>query len=96
MQQIDAQLRRLQGKKNPLQYIAKEMAKSIRLLCFDEFLVHDVAYAMILAELLQALHHYGVVLVVSSNTRPDELYLNGVHRERFIPAIEIIKKIVRF
>ncbi|HAT8316509.1 TPA: cell division protein ZapE [Legionella pneumophila] len=92
MQQIDAQLRRLQGKKNPLQYIAKEMAKSIRLLCFDEFLVHDVAYAMILAELLQALHRYGVVLVISSNTHPDELYLNGVHRERFIPAIEIIKK----
>lgn len=92
MQQIDVQLRRLQGKKNPLHSIAKEIAKSIRILCFDEFLVHDVAYAMILAELLQALHKYGIVLVISSNTIPDELYLNGVHRERFIPAIEIIKK----
>ncbi|KGP62641.1 ATPase [Legionella norrlandica] len=92
MQQIDSQLRRVQGKKNPLLYIAKEIAKSTRLLCFDEFLVHDVAYAMILAELLQALYKHGVVLVISSNTQPDDLYLNGVHRERFIPAIEIIKR----
>ncbi|CEG55883.1 cell division protein ZapE [Legionella fallonii] len=92
MQQVDAQLRRLQGKKDPLQQVAKEIAKSIRLLCFDEFLVHDVAYAMILAELLQALNAQGVILVISSNTKPDELYLNGVQRARFMPAIELIKK----
>ncbi|CAM2920101.1 cell division protein ZapE [Legionella worsleiensis] len=91
MQQIDFQLRQLQGRKDPLRLIAKKMAKSIRLLCFDEFLVHDVAYAMILAELFQALHAHGVILVVSSNTSPDDLYRNGVHRERFLPAIEIIK-----
>lgn len=92
MQQIDVQLRRLQGQKDPLRQVAKEIAKSVRLLCFDEFLVHDVAYAMILAELLQALHAQGVILVVSSNTKPDDLYLNGVQRARFIPAIELIKK----
>ncbi len=92
MQQIDVQLRRLQGQKDPLRQVAKEIAKSIRLLCFDEFLVHDVAYAMILAELLQALHAQGVILVISSNTKPDDLYLNGVQRARFIPAIELIKK----
>ena len=91
MQQIDAQLRRLQGQKDPLKQIAKDIAKSTRLLCFDEFLVHDVAYAMILAELLQALHAQGVILVISSNTRPDDLYLNGVQRVRFLPAIAIIK-----
>ncbi len=92
MQQIDIQLRKLQGQKDPLRHIAKNLAKTTRLLCFDEFLVHDVAYAMILAELLQALFHHGVILVVSSNTAPDELYLKGVHRERFLPAIELIKK----
>ncbi|MCL9685234.1 cell division protein ZapE [Legionella maioricensis] len=91
MQQIDAQLRRLQGQKDPLKQIAKDIAKSTRLLCFDEFLVHDVAYAMILAELLQALHAQGVILVISSNTKPDDLYLNGVQRARFLPAIAIIK-----
>jgi cell division protein ZapE len=92
MQQIDLKLRQLQGNKNPLQQIAKELAKSIRLLCFDEFLVHDVAYAMILAELFQALESYGVILVISSNTKPDDLYLNGVQRDRFLPAIVIIKQ----
>lgn len=91
MQQIDGQLRRLQGQKDPLRQVAKEIAKSVRLLCFDEFLVHDVAYAMILAELLQALHAQGVILVISSNTKPDDLYLNGVQRARFLPAIELIK-----
>lgn len=90
MQQIDAQLRQLQGQKDPLRQVAKNIAHSTRLLCFDEFLVHDVAYAMILAELLQALHAEGVILVISSNTRPDDLYLNGVQRDRFLPAIAII------
>ena len=90
MQQIDMQLRRMQGQKDPLQQIAKKMAKSIRLLCFDEFLVHDVAYAMILAEFLPALIAHGVILVVSSNTKPDDLYANGVQRKRFLPAIAAI------
>lgn len=92
MQQIDAQLRRLQGQKDPLRSIAKQVAKTTRLLCFDEFLVHDVAYAMILAELLQALISQGVILVISSNTRPDDLYANGVHRKRFLPAIAAVNK----
>ena len=92
MQQIDFKLRQLQGHKDPLRHIAKDIAKSTRLLCFDEFLVHDVAYAMILAELFQALQSHGIILVISSNTRPDDLYLNGVHRDRFLPAIAIIKE----
>lgn len=92
MQQIDAQLRKLQGHKDPLRTIAKHIAQSIRLLCFDEFMVHDVAHAMILAELLKELMNQGVILVFSSNTKPDDLYLNGVHRKRFLPAIELIKQ----
>ena len=92
MQQVDAQLRRLQGTKNPLQHIAAHLAKTTRLLCFDEFLVYDVADAMILSDLLQAILAKGVVLVATSNTSPDNLYANGVHRERFVPAIEIIKQ----
>jgi cell division protein ZapE len=92
MQQIDAQLRRLQGKKDPLRHIATNIAKSTRLLCLDEFLVYDVADAMILAELLQVLFKYQVVLVATANTCPDDLYLDGVHRERFLPAIDLIKQ----
>lgn len=90
MQQVDAQLRKLQGHKDPLRLVAKEIARTTRLLCFDEFLVQDVAYAMILAELLKALHAEGVVLVISANTKPDDLYLNGPHRVRFLPAIALL------
>lgn len=91
MQQIDAQLRRLQGQKNPLHRIASDIADSTRVLCFDEFMVDDVAYAMILADLLQALCDKGVILVATSNTAPDNLYLKGVQRARFLPAIAAIK-----
>lgn len=92
MQQIDYQLRQLQGEKNPLRKIAKKLAKSTHILCLDEFMVHDVAYAMILAELLQNLIAHGVILVISSNIPPDDLYRNGVHRNRFLPAITAIKE----
>lgn len=91
MQQIDAQLRQRQGQKDPLKKIAADLAKTIRVLCFDEFLVHDVAYAMILAELMQALYANGIILVVTSNTLPDNLYLKGVQRKRFLPVINLIK-----
>jgi cell division protein ZapE len=90
MQQIDAQLRQLQGQKNPLKIIAKQLADSTKILCFDEFMVNDVADAMILADLLQALFKQGLVLVATSNTRPDDLYLTGVQRPRFLPAITAI------
>lgn len=91
MQYIDAELRRLQGTRNPIESVAKKLAHRARLLCLDEFLVHDVADALILADLLKQLISLGVVFVITANTKPDDLYLNGVHRERFIPAIELIK-----
>jgi cell division protein ZapE len=91
MQQVDGQLRHFQGQKDPLKRIAANFAKTIRLLCFDEFMVEDVAHAMILAELLQALFAQGMILVATANTRPDELYSHGVQRERFLPAINLIK-----
>jgi cell division protein ZapE len=91
MQQVDAQLRALQGQKDPLNKIAASFAKQNRLLCLDEFLVYDIADAMILARLLEALFAYDVVLVATSNTKPDDLYLKGLQRVRFLPAIDKIK-----
>lgn len=91
MQTIDAELRRLQGHKNPLKQIANELAASTRLLCFDEFMVEDVANAMILGELLPALLKKGIVLAATSNKLPEELYRDGLHRRRFMPAIAAIK-----
>lgn len=91
MQQVDTQLRQLQGQADPLRQIARLWANKVRLLCFDEFMVRDVAHAMILKELLEALFAEGVVFFITSNIPPDELYLNGIHRARFLPAIDLIK-----
>ena len=91
MQQVDAQLRRLQGQANPLHKIAARLAKTTRLLFFDEFMVDDVADAMILSELFQALITHRITLVITSNIRPDELYRNGILRDRFLPVIALIK-----
>lgn len=91
MQQIDQQLRLHQGKKNPLIVISKELAKTTTLLCLDEFMVNDIAYAMILSGLLHALFSEGIVLVTTSNVHPDTLYWDGLQRQLFLPAIELIK-----
>ncbi|MDF1646651.1 MAG: cell division protein ZapE [Legionellaceae bacterium] len=92
MQHVDEALRAHQGRANPLKQIAKKIARDAHVLCLDEFLVEDVADASILAELLNALFKAGVILVVTANTEPDDLYLDGLHRERFLPAIALLKQ----
>jgi len=79
------------GQKNPLQHIARQLAKKYKVLCIDEFIVTNITDAMILSELLHALFKHQVCLVATSNRVPDDLYLNGLQRERFLPAIELIK-----
>lgn len=92
MEYIHEQLRQVQGMKNPLNKIAADFAKQARVLCLDEFLVNDVGDASILALLLKALFREGVVLITTSNTAPENLYLNGINRARFLPAIALIQK----
>ena len=92
MREIHARLRTLSGQADPLELISTEIARELRLLAFDEFHVSDIADAMILARLLELLIEKGVVLVMTSNYRPDELYPNGLQRSRFLPAIEILKR----
>jgi cell division protein ZapE len=79
------------NRKNPLQSIAGELAGKYSVLCIDEFIVTNITDAMILSELLDALFKRRVYLVATSNRIPDDLYLNGLQRERFLPAIELIK-----
>jgi cell division protein ZapE len=90
MQQIDQKLRFLQGQRDPLIRIAKELAKQYQIICIDEFMVEDMAHAMILGELLQALFALRVVIVATSNTKIDDLYRGGLNRERFLPAIALL------
>ena len=74
-----------------LPIVAADIASSASVLCFDEFQCTDVADAMILRRLLEHLMSHGVVLVTTSNRHPDQLYINGIQRESFIPCIEMLK-----
>jgi cell division protein ZapE len=91
MREIHASMRAHAGTQDPLAAIADDIATAQRLLCFDEFHVSDIADAMILGKLLEYLIDRGVVLVMTSNYKPEDLYPNGLQRSRFLPAIEILK-----
>jgi cell division protein ZapE len=90
MREVHRELADLQGTVNPLDKLAENIAKKYRLICFDEFHVADITDAMILHRLLDALFKYGVGLVTTSNFRPDDLYPNGLHRARILPAIALL------
>lgn len=92
MQRVHGDLVALQGQKNPLLQMADKIARESRVLCFDEFFVRDIGDAMILSGLLEALFERGVILVATSNIEPDGLYEDGLQRQRFLPAIELIKQ----
>jgi cell division protein ZapE len=92
MQDVHAGLRRHANKPSPLTHVAGEIAGKVRLLCFDEFSVNDVADAMILAALLEELFRNGVTLVATSNLAPGDLYRDGLQRARFLPAIARIER----
>ncbi|MEO8935307.1 MAG: cell division protein ZapE [Burkholderiaceae bacterium] len=92
MRGIHLELDTLKGMSDPLDEVARRIAKKYRLICFDEFHVSDIADAMILHRLLLALFDLGVVFVMTSNYRPDTLYPDGLHRDRMLPAIALIEE----
>lgn len=92
MQQIHRDLDKYKGEQDSILKVAEQIAKDVRLLCFDEFHVSDIADAMILGRLLDGLFAKGVILVMTSNYPPDRLYPNGLHRDSFLPTIALLNK----
>jgi len=91
MREVHRELQDLKGLQNPLEELGKRIARRFRLICFDEFHVADVTDAMILHRLLESLFAHRVSIVTTSNFHPDGLYPNGLHRDRILPAIALLK-----
>jgi cell division protein ZapE len=92
MREVHRELQELKGTVNPLDELGRRISRRFRLICFDEFHVADVTDAMILHRLLQALFDQRVSIVTTSNFHPDGLYPDGLHRDRILPAIELLKQ----
>ena len=91
MRSVHDELAQLHDRADPLKLVARQLADRYQLICFDEFFVSDIADAMLLGGLFEALFSHGVTLVATSNVAPDDLYRDGLQRSRFLPAIEQIK-----
>ena len=92
MREVHRELQDLRGTPDPLEELGRRIARRFRLICFDEFHVADVPDAMILHRLLASLFANRVSMVTTSNFHPDDLYPNGLHRDRILPAIELLKE----
>jgi len=90
MQEIHRALHGCQGEADPMLLVARDIARDCRLICLDEFHITDITDAMLMRRLLEGLWAQGVVLVTTSNFHPDELYLHGLQRNQFLPAIDLI------
>lgn len=92
MQRVQRELVVLQGQADPLKKVADIIHQEAVVICFDEFFVSNVSDAMILGDLFSMLFDRGIILVATSNIEPSGLYKNGIHRDRFLPAIAQVEK----
>lgn len=92
MRGVHRELDDVRGQPDPLDEVARRIAKRYRLICFDEFHVSDIADAMILYRLLLKLFEHGTSFIMTSNYQPADLYPDGLHRDRILPAIKLIQE----
>jgi cell division protein ZapE len=94
MREVHGRLRDLRASRlpDPLARLAADVAAEVRVLCFDELYVSDIADAMLLGGLFAGLIEHGVTLVLTSNVPPSELYRDGLQRSRFLPAIGLLQR----
>lgn len=95
MLDVHARRQKHQEVQDPLKFVADALARKFRVVCFDEFHVSDIADAMILGRLFEALFEHGVTLVATSNCAPQELYRDGLQRQNFLPAIAMLERHTR-
>ncbi len=92
MRDVHEQLAQLRARPSPLETLALQLSRQIRVLCLDELYVSDIADAMILGALFEALLRHEVALVITSNLAPHELYRDGLQRSRFLPTIALLER----
>lgn len=92
MADVHERLKSHRDVEDPLEHVAEEIAANTRVICFDEFVVTDIADAMLLGLLFKGLFARGVTLAATSNIVPDQLYAGGLQRQRFLPTIELIRQ----
>lgn len=95
MNEVHERLGALEDIAEPLDRVAGDMARDVKVFCLDEFFVSDIGDAMLLAGLLEGLFRRDVVLVTTSNSAPEDLYRDGLQRARFLPAIDLLERRTR-
>jgi cell division protein ZapE len=92
MAEVHERLKRYRNEPDPLARVAAQVGRETRLMCFDEFHISDIADAMILGRLMEALFEAGVVFCITSNYSPDGLYPNGLQRDRLLPTSALLNE----